>query len=64
MRLFASLVKKYRLSQEDIRSLENQIMHESAAWPVISGTGGVRKMRLRARLRERADAAICGFVTW
>ena len=45
LRVFTALVKGYQLTLEDVRAIENEIMQSGERWPVISGTGGVRKMR-------------------
>jgi len=45
LRAFSSLVRSYKLPLEDLRAIENAIMAGPAAWPVVIGTGGIRKMR-------------------
>lgn len=45
---YARLLKSYGLILEDARAIENEIMSEPKGGPVISGTGGVRKMRYSA----------------
>jgi len=37
--------KKLRLYDDDLRSLQNQIMPSPQAAPVVAGTGGIRKTR-------------------
>ena len=33
------------LTGEDLRGIENEIMRRPLAWPLMAGTGGLRKMR-------------------
>jgi hypothetical protein len=44
-RMFSAKARFLRLSLEDIRAIENEIMADPTAWPVIPGTHGLRKMR-------------------
>jgi hypothetical protein len=45
---YAAMLRSYRLTLDDARAIENAIMAGPKVWPVISGTGGVRKMRYAA----------------
>jgi hypothetical protein len=63
-RLFSSKAKFLRLSLEDIRAIENEIMADPTAWPVIAGTHGLRKMRFSPERRAGGKSAglrICYF---
>jgi hypothetical protein len=42
---FASLWKRWRLSDDDLRALERQVMENPLAGRVMRNTGGVRKVR-------------------
>jgi hypothetical protein len=42
---FASLWKRWRLSDDDLRELERQVMENPLAGKVMRRTGGVRKTR-------------------
>ncbi|HZN65176.1 MAG TPA: hypothetical protein VFB66_07715 [Tepidisphaeraceae bacterium] len=42
---FVANWRKMRLTDEDLRGLELAAMEDPEGWPVIPGTGGVRKMR-------------------
>jgi hypothetical protein len=44
-RMFSAKARFLRLSLEDIRAIENDILADPAAWPVMAGTHGLRKMR-------------------
>lgn len=44
---FETKWKDLGLTDEDLRELENQIMGNLEGSPVIPGTGGIRKMRIR-----------------
>lgn len=57
LKSFAALLKTYDLTLDDARAMENAIMAEPKVWPVIGGTGGVRKMRFAA---ERSGAGKSG----
>ena len=41
---------------EDLRSLEKQIMDDPKRWPVIQGTGKLRKMRFAFQHRSKRDS--------
>src|SRR5882724_2043160 len=43
--LFASEWRRLKLTDEDLQALERLIMNRPEAGPVMSGTGGVRKLR-------------------
>jgi hypothetical protein len=54
-----------RLSQEDIREIENQIVAEPTAFPVMQGTGGLRKMRFAPAAKGAGKSGgirVCYFV--
>ena len=42
---FESKAARLRLSLEDVRAIELAIMENPARYPMIQGTGGLRKMR-------------------
>jgi hypothetical protein len=42
---FASLWKHWRLNDDDLRALENQLLQNPTAGSVMRNTGGVRKVR-------------------
>lgn len=42
---FASLWEHWRLSDDDLRALERQVMENSLAGKILRNTGGVRKVR-------------------
>jgi len=46
-RLFTRLVLEY-LDEDEYRALQQTLIHQSEAGPVIPGTGGVRKLRWAA----------------
>jgi hypothetical protein len=57
--------KKARLSMEDIREIENDIMAEPTAYPVMVGTNGLRKMRFAPNSMSTGKSGgirVCYFV--
>lgn len=45
LREFSAQARKWRLTLEDLQEIENQIAASPARWPVIQGSGGLRKIR-------------------
>ena len=43
--MFASDWRRLRLTDEDLQALESMIMERPEAGPIMSGTGGLRKLR-------------------
>jgi hypothetical protein len=63
-RMFSAKARFLRLSLEDIRAIENEIMADPMAWPVIAGTHGLRKMRFSPERRAGGKSGglrICYF---
>ncbi|MBQ3456092.1 MAG: hypothetical protein IJG36_06620 [Synergistaceae bacterium] len=47
---------KLGFTDEDLRNLENQIMDNPKRWPIIQGTGKLRKMRFAFHNRGKRDS--------
>ncbi len=63
-RMFTSKAAALKLTPEDIRAIENEIMADPAASPVIAGTHGLRKMRFSPQYRSGGKSGglrICYF---
>jgi hypothetical protein len=45
LRAFSEKWKRYRLTDEDLQSLEQTLIERPEAGPVMRGTGGLRKVR-------------------
>lgn len=45
LRAFMQDAQRTGLTDEDLREIENEIMRRPLAWPLMAGTGGLRKMR-------------------
>lgn len=52
VQLFVMLWKRAKLTDEDLRQIENEIMTAPVAAPVIGATGGVRKKRFAPASRD------------
>jgi len=62
---FVAKARKVRLTLEDLRAIENEIMTNPEAWPVMTGTGGLRKMRFspsRMSTGKSGGIRVCYFV--
>ena len=62
---FAAKARKVRLTLEDLREIENEIVADPEAWPVMAGTGGLRKMRFspsRMSTGKSGGVRVCYFV--
>jgi hypothetical protein len=65
LRVFSDEAARARLSSEDIRGMENEIMRRPLAWPIMAGTGGVRKMRYAPHSTARGKSGgvrVCYFL--
>jgi hypothetical protein len=58
---FAALWKYWKLSDEDLRALERQIMENPQAGKVMRSTGGVRKTRFAPLSRGSGKAVHIAF---
>jgi len=56
LRGFQSLWKRERLADEDLQRLEELIMRDPAAAPVMRGTGGLRKIRFAPPSRSQGKS--------
>ncbi|MCL2649029.1 MAG: hypothetical protein FWD61_18855 [Phycisphaerales bacterium] len=62
---FAAKARKVRLTLEDLRGIENEIVADPEGWPVMAGTGGLRKMRFspsRMSTGKSGGIRVCYFV--
>ncbi len=62
---FAAKARKLGLDHDDIRLIELAIMEDPDAWPVMSGTNGLRKMRYAPRASGAGKSGgirVCYFV--
>jgi hypothetical protein len=60
--LFVAAWRQLRLTDDDLRELERQLMQSPAGGAVIQGTGGLRKMRFAPPSRgsgKRGGLRIC-----
>ena len=49
---FYRAARKAGVTDEDIRQAELEVMEDPHAWPVMAGTGGLRKMRFAPESRH------------
>ena len=65
LRAFTAEARHAGLSGEDLRGIENEIMRRPLAWPLMAGTGGVRKMRYAPQASGRGKSGgvrVCYFL--
>ena len=65
LRAFSAEVRRVGLTAEDLRDIQTAIMRAPLAWPVIAGTGGLRKMRHAPRAGgggKSGGVRVCYFV--
>ena len=55
-RSFSKNWDRLGFTDEDLRSLEQQIMENPKRWPVVQGTGKLRKMRFAFHNRGKRDS--------
>jgi hypothetical protein len=59
-REFSSNWDELGFGDEDLRMLENEIMNHPEKYPVLKGTGGLRKIRISKENRgKRGGARVC-----
>ena len=62
---FTAKTRRLGLTLEDLRGIENEISGDPTGWPVMKGTGGLRKMRFapeRQRGGKSGGLRVCYFV--
>jgi hypothetical protein len=65
LKMFLAKAEKLHLSMEDFRLIELEIMMDPKGWPVIGGSGGLRKMRFAPHTRSGGKSGglrVCYFV--
>ena len=55
-REFSKCWDRLGFKDEDLRNLENQIMENPKRWPIVRGTGKLRKMRFAFPDRSKRDS--------
>jgi hypothetical protein len=56
LRAFTAEAARAGMSNDDIRAMENDIMQRPLAWPIMPGTGGLRKMRFAPESASRGKS--------
>jgi hypothetical protein len=65
LRAFIDDARRARLADDDLRAIENEIMRRPLAWPLMAGTGGLRKMRYAPQASghgKSGGARVCFFL--
>ena len=53
---FTRLWRGEKLTDSDLQLLEKEVMADPSAWPVMKGTGGLRKLRFAPASRGRGKS--------